>query len=248
MRLWQKCFKKERLKTLSVDSLQPLTHHLEELRRRILICLAWTLLFSAGGYFCVGPILNWLAKPVGEFVFTAPTEAFFIHIKVALGAGCVSAFPVWVYQAWRFVGRALAIKERTLFIGVFPFAIGFFLIGSALALFVVTPAAVKFLLSYATPTLKPMISLSDYLSFVFWMIIGFGVFFQLPLVIVTLARTGVVAPESFAAYRKYVIVGIVLAAALLTPGPDVFSQMVLAVPSYLLFEVSLIIARRLGCS
>lgn len=240
----RKCFKKERLEFLVPDVAQPLTHHLDELRRRLIICLVWVIVFSGIGFFFVDPILNWLAKPVGEFVFTAPAEAFFIHVKVALGAGCVSAFPIWIYQLWKFIGRALEIRERTLLLRVLPYGIGLFFVGSVVSLFVVTPVAIKFLLSYASPTLKPMISLSDYLSFIFWMIIGFGVFFQLPLVVVTLARTGAVHPDTFATYRPHIIVAIFLAAALLTPGPDVFSQLVMAIPSYLLFEVSLVIARR----
>ncbi len=196
------------------------------------------------GYFFVDRILNWLAAPVGEFVFTSPTEAFFIHIKIAFGVGCVLAFPIWIHQIWRFAGRALAVKERAWILSFLPFAIGLFFLGAAASLFLVTPAAIKFLLSYASPTLRPMISLSNYLSFVFWMIIGFGVFFQLPIVVVALAKTGVVAPETFSKYRRHVIVGIFFVAAFLTPGPDVFSQMVLAIPSYFLFEISLLIARR----
>lgn len=192
----------------------------------------------------MGPVLAWLAKPVGRFVFTGPTEAFFIHVKVAFVIGGLAALPVWIFQAWQFVGRALGIKARSLILGILPVALALFFLGTAIAVFAVMPAAMRFLLSYSSPTLQPMVSIGEYLSFLFWMIVGFGVFFQLPLVIVTLARFGAVNPSTLSQYRKHAIVGIFIAAAMLTPGPDIVSQLVLATPSYLLFEISLVIARR----
>ncbi len=177
-------------------------------------------------------------------MFTGPTEAFFIHIKVAMTVGGILALPVWIYHLWRYIGRALGVKERTLVVGILPWGIALFFLGMAIAIFVVVPAAMRFLLSYSSPTLKPMISLSEYLSFLFWMILGFGLFFQMPLVIVTLARFGLVDPATFVKYRRHMIVAIFVAAAALTPGPDIVSQLVLAIPSYLLFEISLLIAKR----
>jgi sec-independent protein translocase protein TatC len=185
-----------------------------------------------------------LAKPVGQFIFTAPSEAFFIHLKVAFFAGSICAFPVWMFQAWSFVGHALQLRERVLLRTIFPFAFALFFAGGALSILVVVPAAVHFLLAYGSPTLKPMISLSEYLSFIFWMILGFGLFFQLPLVVIGLCRLGIVEPKTLASYRRHVFVGIFIVSAVLTPGPDVFSQTVLAIPSYLLFEISLLISRR----
>src|SRR5581483_2686564 len=107
-------------------------------------------------------------------------------LKIAFFAGSVCAFPVWMFQAWGFIGRALELRERTVMRAIFPFAFALFFAGGALALFVVVPAAVHFLLAYSSPTLKPMISLTEYMSFIFWMILGFGLFFQLPLIVVGL--------------------------------------------------------------
>jgi len=95
------------------DQPQPLSHHLEELRRRIFIFLGWFVLFSVLSYFIVDPILTWLARPVGEFVFTAPTEAFLIRIKMTFGLGAVFSFPVLIYQLWRYIEVALYAKERS---------------------------------------------------------------------------------------------------------------------------------------
>jgi sec-independent protein translocase protein TatC len=188
--------------------------------------------------------LDWLARPVGQFIFTGPTEAFFAHMQVAFTMGGLAALPVWIYHVWRFAGRALKLRERSVIVGILPYALVLFFIGAAVAVFIVVPAAMKFLLNYGSPRLVPMISLREYLGFIFWMVMGFGVFFQLPLVVITLARFGIVDPNTFAGYRRHMIVGIFLAAAVLTPGPDLVSQLVLAVPSYLLFELSLIVARR----
>ena len=129
--------------------------------------------------------------------------------------------------------------------GILPVAMGLFFLGTAIAVFLVIPTAMKFLLGFGSPVLRPMISIGEYLGFLFWMVVGFGVFFQLPLVIVTLARFGVVNPKTLAQYRKHAVVGIFIAAAAMTPGPDIVSQVAMALPSYLLFEVSLLIARRL---
>ncbi|MCG3203560.1 MAG: Sec-independent protein translocase protein TatC [Elusimicrobia bacterium] len=181
---------------------------------------------------------------MGSFVFTKPTEAFFIQLKVACGVGGGMALPFWIFQLWRFVGKALKMRERTLFLGILPSALGLFFLGAAVALFVVVPAAMKFLLGYSSPTLQPMISLGEYVAFVFWMTLGFGLFFQIPLVIVALARLGFVDPILLVQYRKHVVLGIFVAAAALTPGPDIVSQLALAVPSYVLFELALILAKR----
>jgi sec-independent protein translocase protein TatC len=230
--------------TPPVDQPQPLGEHLEELRRRLLWVLVWLALFSVVAYFFVDPILNWLAKPVGEFVFTAPTEAFFIRLQIAFGVGAVAAFPIAVYNVWKFISLGLAEQERSWITVIVPVSLLLFLLGAVLALFGVAPIASAFLLHFSSPTLKPMISLDAYLSFLFWMILGFGVFFQLPLIIVILSRLGVINPRTLGKYRRHAIVGIFLAAAVLTPGPDVFSQLLLGLPAYLLFEVSLLLARR----
>jgi sec-independent protein translocase protein TatC len=228
---------------LSLDDPQPLTGHLEELRSRLISVFVFFFIFSAASYHYVDPILNWLAKPVGHFIFTDPTEALFVRIKLALCVGGVAVFPIFLYHAYRFVSIALEKRERSIILFVIPFAIALFLAGTALGLFVIVPIAADVLLKFQSPTLIPMISVQAYLSFLTWMILGFGILFQLPLVIVVLGKTGVVEASSLSRYRKHVLLGIVIAAAVLTPGPDVFSQLVLMIPTYLLFEISLLLVR-----
>lgn len=236
----------ETLKSPAADPARPVTDHLEELRRRIIACLVTCLLSTAVAWIFVDDALNWLAQPVGTFVFTTPAEAFFVRLRLALGMGVLMAFPIILYQVWRFVEVALEVRERALVKSILPASCALFYVGMVIALFGVVPLTARFLLEFGGPNLRPMISLKAYLSFVFWMIVGFGLFFQLPLAIVSLSRAGIVNPWKLTLYRKHVILGIVVVAALLTPGPDIISQLMLAVPSWLLFEISLVIARRMA--
>ena len=233
------------MKSLPTDEPQPLLEHVDEIRRRILICLGWLLLFSVIGLYFAGDVLEWLARPVGEFVFTGPTDAFLIRFKIAGWIGTLVTIPIAIYHLWKFISLGLHPHERRWVKSLVPAACILFYFGFAMAVFGVGPIATRFLLEFQTPSLKPLISINDYFSFLFWMIIGFGTLFQLPLVIILLSRLGIVDPAMLARYRRHVIVGIVIVAAVLTPGPDVFSQMLLTIPTYILFEGSLIIARRM---
>lgn len=228
----------------SSDKLRPLIDHIQELRRRIIISLVWFVLFSAGSYFIVDSVLTWLAQPVGEFIFTAPTEAFLVHIKMTFGMGIVFSFPIFIYHAWKYVEVALFPHEKSLVFFLIPFSCVLFVGGVLLALFVVVPMAAHFLLQFGSQTLRPMISVQSYLSFLFWMIVGFGILFQLPLVVIVLCRMGILTTQQLGTYRKHVVVGLVILSAVITPGGDVASQLILAVLSYLLFELSVVIARQ----
>lgn len=227
---------------MSFDSPQPFTQHLDELRRRLIICFGAIVLFSLPAYYFVDPIINWLAKPIGQFVFTTPTEALFVRLKLALSMGVIFSFPVFTYHLWRFIEIALHARERSLIVAVVPIACVLFVGGILIALFIVAPLSVKLLLQFSTPTLRPMISIQSYLSFLFWMVIGFGLLFQLPLIILMLCQSGVVSADTLKTYRKHVLIILLILAAFLTPGPDVVSQVILAVPAYFLFEIALWIA------
>jgi sec-independent protein translocase protein TatC len=170
------------------DLPQPLVEHLDEFRRRALVCLWWFLIFSAIGYSQVDRVVDWLAKPVGDFIFSSPGEAFFIRFRIAFGLGGACTVPIVIYQVWRFVEISLGARERRWVRAIIPASCILFFVGVALALFVVAPVAVHFLLQFTTPHLKPLISISDYLSFLFWMLIGFGILFQLPIIGIAAVR------------------------------------------------------------
>jgi sec-independent protein translocase protein TatC len=234
----------------SVHDKMPFLEHLGELRTRIvrgLFCLlAGTLIalpFSAR-------LTDWLARPVTklgyELVFTAPAEAFWVQMKVGLIAGLFIASPGILWQVWAFIAPGLYTHEKKY---AAPFVIIgslMFIAGGAFSLFVVTPYALTFLLGYARPGLKPMITIQNHVDFLLKFTLAFGCVFELPLALTLLARMGVVNARMLAKNRKYAILGAFVAGAILTPTPDAFNQTLMAGPLILLYEVGIICARIFG--
>jgi sec-independent protein translocase protein TatC len=234
----------------SVDDKMPFMEHLGELRTRIMRSLFWLL----GGLLVTFPfsqwIVDWLAQPVTKLgyklVFTAPAEAFWVQMKVALITGLFVASPGILWQVWAFIAPGLHPHERKY---AAPFVIIgslMFIAGGAFALRVVTPYAIAFLLSYARETLQPMITLENHVGFILKFTLAFGLVFELPLLLTILSRMGVVTPKALARNRKYAILGAFIAAAILTPTPDVFNQTLMAGPLILLYEVGIVCARLFG--
>jgi sec-independent protein translocase protein TatC len=224
---------------------RPMTiiEHLEELRLRLLIALAAFAVATAFSFLFVDRVMAILIQPVGQLNFFGVTDAFFIRFKVAAMAGVFISLPVILYQIWRFVGTGLTWTERRYTLALLPPALVLFVAGAAFAFFAILPITVRFLLSYETPALRAMIGVSQYTSFATALVLAFGLVFQLPVVILFLARLGIVTPATLSAGRRYAILAIVVASAVLTPGTDIVSQMMMAVPTYLLYEISIWIAR-----
>ena len=176
--------------------------------------------------------------------YIGPLEGFTVKLKVSLYCGILAAFPFIMYQLWRFVSVALQEKERRLFRVYFPSALVLFVVGILFAYFVTIPAGLLFLTNVSSE-LKPMFTISKYTSIVFMLMLVFGVVLELPLVILFLTRIGIVTTETLSKKRKYVILVIFVAAAVLTP-PDVFTQLMLGIPVVILYEVSLWIAKLAG--
>jgi len=158
-------------------------------------------------------------------------------IKLSLLVGIVAAMPFILYQIWMYVGVALKKEERKYLIFFGPVSYILFLIGAAFAFRGVLPLGMRFLLSFSKENIKPMITLNAYVSFLGKMITAFGLMFELPLVVLFLSKIGIVTPEMMKKGRRYAIFGIFVIAAVLTP-PDVVSQIMLAVPILLLYEIS----------
>ena len=221
--------------------------HLVELRHRIIwSVVAIGLGFLATFYFS-DRIIAFLARPLPvKLAFMAPTEAFWVNMKVAMIAGLFLALPVVLYQVWAFVSPGLLPHERRY---ALPFVIVgslFFAIGATFALTVIVPFAIKFLLSYKTQDLIPVISIGSYVDFVLKFTLAFGLVFELPLAITLASRMGNVTPEFLAKHRKYAILINFVIAAILTPTPDVFNQSLMAGPLILLYEVGILSARFFG--
>ncbi|NMB16512.1 MAG: twin-arginine translocase subunit TatC [Firmicutes bacterium] len=219
-----------------------LVGHLTELRRRLIIALLAIIGFSIIGYVFSEQIIKVLTVPIGELIFLSPTEAFYTHIRVAIYAGFILALPVVIHQVWRFVLPALNQNERRLLYLLVPLSVLLFFLGLAFSFFIVIPFGMRFFLGFSGPGLRPMLTLDYYISFVITITIPFGILFQLPLVQGFLIRFRLVTVKQLERMRKYVVVGAFVVGALFTP-PDVLSQVFLAVPLILLFELGLIMGR-----
>ncbi len=222
------------------DKTLTITEHLSELRRRIIFILISVAVTSAGAYYFIDEILNFVTQAGGieDFVFISPTEAFFVIIKLSLLTGLMGAMPFIFYQLWKYIGVALKKNERKYLIYFGPLSYLLFLIGAAFAFKGVLPLGIKFLLSFSKQNITPLITLNAYVSFLGKMITAFGLMFELPVVILFLSKIGVVTPKTLKKGRKYAIVVIFVLAAFLTP-PDVISQIMLAVPVLAMYEISI---------
>ena len=229
---------------MAADRPMTIIEHLEELRRRLLIAIAALLVATAISWFFADQLLTFFIRPVGRVIFVGVTEAFFVRLKLALLAGVFLSLPVVLYQIWTFVGVGLTPVERRYTLWLLPPALVLFVGGAIFALVAIVPIGVRFLLSYQVPgVLEPFISVGAYVSFLTAFMLAFGAVFELPIVLIFLAKLGLVTSAQLAAGRRYAIVAIVALAAVLTPGGDVFSQLLMAVPTYLLYEASIWIAR-----
>jgi sec-independent protein translocase protein TatC len=228
----------------------PFMEHLGELRTRIVRSLIGVLIGAGITLPFSRWIVDWLARPVTQLgydlVFTAPAEAFWVQMKVGLVCGIFLGAPVILWQVWAFVAPGLHKHEKK-YAGPFV-VIGslMFIAGGSFALFVVTPYALNFLLGYARPGLRPMITIQNHIDFLLKFTLAFGVVFELPLALTLLARMGMVTAQGLAKHRKYAILGAFIAAAILTPTPDAFNQSLMAGPLIILYEVGIVSARIFG--
>jgi len=178
-----------------------------------------------------------------SLVFISPQEPFIITLKIAIFGGIIFALPMIIYQAWQFISSGLKEKEKRYLLLYTPFSLLLFLSGAGFAYFVAIPVGLRFLLSFGASSLEPMISISRYLSFITLMIFSFGIVFELPLVSLFLVKIGIVSPQFLAKKRKIAIIAIFVLAALLTPSIDAFTQILLAVPLLILYELSIWLAK-----
>jgi sec-independent protein translocase protein TatC len=237
-------------------SRQPLLAHLLELRRRLIFSLVAIMVGFIISYYFAPQVYEFLVQPLAQvtagenrhLIFTGLTEAFVTYIKLALWAGCFLAFPIIASQIWIFVAPGLYEHERRAFL---PFLIAtpvFFLMGAAVAYYFVFPMAWKFFLSFEIPGVTGGLPIqlearvSEYLSLSMTVIFAFGIAFELPVVLVLLTRVGLLSSAKLSQFRRYAIVLIFIAAAVLTP-PDLISMLSLAIPMVLLYELSILGAK-----
>ncbi|WP_435546989.1 twin-arginine translocase subunit TatC [Desulfobacterium sp. N47] len=225
------------------------TAHLEELRKRLIICFIAVGVGFALTYGFKEKIFEILTLPLihemksgDKMIFTGLSEAFFIYMKLSFFAGIALASPVVFYQIWRFVAPGLYHNEKRNIFPMVLFSVFFFSGGVLFCYFVVFPVAIKFFLGFASDIIQPLPSMNEYLSFTTKMLLGFGLVFQLPIVIIFLVKLGIVTVPFLRKNRKYAILLIFIVAAILTSTPDIFNQLLMAVPLMFLYEISIISA------
>lgn len=204
------------------------------------------LIKSAGAFvlaFClcygfIGKLIPVLIAPAGHLIFTSPGEAFSATMMVGSLMALFFASPVIVYQIWAFVGGALKPSEKKFVLIFAPLSLLFFLAGGAFAYFLAVPRAYKFLMSFSSEYLIPMVTVKNYLGFLGHMIVAFGVAFELPLILAFLAKIGIASPEYLRQMRRHAVIIILIIAALIAP-PDIMSMLLLAVPLVLLYELGI---------
>jgi sec-independent protein translocase protein TatC len=223
-----------------------LVDHLSELRRRIAISIVAVLVGSAVGFYFADPIIKLLLTPLpnGEVVFLTLSGGFMVYLRVALIVGILIALPIILYQLWAFVAPGLMPHERKAALPWIPMTVIFFLLGCAVA-WVTLPYAVGFLLGFEIPgALVAMPSAEAYFGFVTFIFLIFGLVMQFPIVLVFLDRIGVLNVDQLKTMRRYVLLGVVIFAVVITPGGDPISPMVLAGTMYALYEFTIFLLQR----
>ena len=223
-----------------------LIDHLEELRKRIFVMLYVTVVMYVPGFYLAKPAIERLQQygcpPDTELIYTAPMDWFFTQLSMGLVFALLFASPVIAYQIWKFVAPALFKHERVAISRVSGFSCFLFIFGIAFALLFIFPAIMRFSYGMQTENIKPQLRVDEVVYLAVMLMLGFGVMFQLPIIIFFLALSGLVSLDTIRKSRPYFIVIIFIVSAIMTP-PDVISQIAMALPSWLLFEISLLFAR-----
>lgn len=230
----------------------PFTAHLEELRQRLIVCFVAVGIGFVVAYGFKEKLFQILTRPLisvmqtgDNMIFTGLPEAFFTYLKVAFLAGIMLAAPVIIYQFWMFVAPGLYHKEKRLLVPIVLLSSIFFIGGALFGYFIVFPFGFKFFLGFATDSIRPLPSMKEYLAFAAKLLLAFGLVFELPLIITFLAKLGLVSVDFLKKNRKYALLLFFVFAAILTP-PDVVTQIMMALPLMVLYEISIIGARIFG--
>ncbi|MCU0594307.1 MAG: twin-arginine translocase subunit TatC [Desulfobacterota bacterium] len=245
--------KKEEERGMDENGKMPFTEHLAELRKRLIICFAGIGVGFAIAYFFKESLFVLLMQPLKgamnpgqKLIFTGLPEAFFVYIEVAFFGGILFAAPLILFQMWLFIAPGLYKNEQRFLLPLLVLSIFFFAGGVVFGYSVVFPYAFKYLLGFESDLVQALPSMREYLTLATTLLIAFGFIFQLPLVMTMLARFGIVTPRFLSKNRKYAVLLSFVAAAIITPTPDVVNQFLMAGPLVILYEVSIVGAKIFG--
>lgn len=222
-----------------------LVEHLGELRKRIIIISIAVILCTGISFRYIQPIMAELisaGENYFEFIYISPSELFLAYIKVAIIFGVILSLPILLYQIWLFVRPGFEkVAGRHILLALLAGVI-FFFIGALFCYKVVLPLALRFFGGMTIENINPMITVANYIGFVSSMILAFGLVFEMPMLVLLLSKIGIISSGFLKKYRKYVILIIFILSAILTP-PDVVSQILLAIPMLILYEISILLAK-----
>ena len=231
------------------DEKRPFLAHLEELRKRLIICAMAIGIGFVISYIFSKQLFSFLILPLtkvlpaeSRLIFTSLPEMFIAYIKVALIAGIILAIPIVFYELWMFLAPALYQKEKGYFIPFVLFSSILFVAGSLFGYFIVFPYGFKFFIGFATEDIQALPSVKQYFSFAIRLLFAFGVVFEMPVVVFFMTKIGLITPDSMKKFRKFAILCSFILSAILTP-PDVATQIMMALPLIVLYEVSIIISQ-----
>jgi len=225
----------------------PFLDHIEELRWRLIKSIIAIALSGIIAFIFADKLYSLITMPLGDtkLHFTEVTGSFYAYLKLAFFGGIIVAAPYVFHQLWSFIAPGLYDQEKQTVMPMVFFSFVLFLIGASFCFVVVLPIALKFLLGYGEGILTPIITVSSYISFAGLMIVAFGMAFELPVVGYFLGKIGLITPPLLNRIRPYAIVGMLIVGAVLSP-PDIFTQILLAVPLVLLYELTIVIVRLTG--
>ena len=214
---------------------------LEQARRAVIRIAVVTAAMGIAGYYFADKVLAYLQRLSGaKLVAYGLPDTFMAFLMIALALGLVAAMPYTLFALLTVVQKYRPTFTRQSLWGFWSAAVILFALGMFFCLEITLPYGIRFLLSYETSAIVAFISVRTFVSFCFWVVFGFGLVFELPLVMMLLARIGLVTPRKVAGFRRYALVIIMIIAAVVTPTPDILNMMLMAVPLYLLFEIGLI--------
>lgn len=220
------------------DPQRPFIDHLEEMRRRLLRCFLWIGLGTVIGWRWAGSLLALLIRPVGQVVYLSPVEPFRVRLQAAFFSGFILGFPFLAWEVWSFLKPALRRAERWPLLLLMAASSGLFFAGAWFGWKGLLPAALTILRGFGGEGMTPMITVGHYLSFAAWIVVGCGLIFQLPLGVLAATRAGWLRPATLVRQWRVAAVAILVAAAVLTPTPDIFTQLLLAIPLAALYGIS----------
>ncbi|MBO8127026.1 MAG: twin-arginine translocase subunit TatC [Firmicutes bacterium] len=218
-------------------------NRLGEIRRRLIWSAVVLVATFALSYLYTPFILQQISEKLKQLIFLSPAEAFFSRLKLAFVMAVIITAPYVLWHIWRFASPGLKRKQRRSSFWLIPISFALFSAGASFAFFVVAPLALRFFLSFASTDLEALISVDALINFVIGLVIPFGFMFEMPVLMLFLAKVGLVKPEVLVKNRKFAVLIIFILAAILTPTPDAIAQISMALPMLLLFEVSILVIK-----